>query len=292
LFSLGEYAAAQVHLEQMTSFYEPQQHHHPFVLLRGVDAGLSALAYAASCLWCLGYPDQAVKRSREALALARGLGHPFSLADVLCYGGCLFSEMRRDGAALKDHAEELMRLSKEIGFPAWFGSGTYHRGAALAMLGQVREGIAQVREGIRVRESRGVRCYLPQTLCSLAEAQAKTGRLDEGLSTLEEALTVIEETEQRHWEAELCRLRGELLQQKGDEAEAEAGFLEAIEVARRQSAKSWELRATVSLCRLWQQQGKVEEARRRLAAIYEWFTEGFDTPDLIEAKALLEELSS
>jgi predicted ATPase len=290
LFGLGEYTTARAHLEQMISFYEPQQHHHPLVLLRGSDVGLSALAYAACCLWCLGYPEQALSRSQEALALARELGHPLSLADVLCYAGCLFNEMRRDGQALKGNAEELMRLANEK-VPGWSGAGTRFRGEALAMLGQVQEGMAQMREGMAFVQSAGARCYLPGTLCSLAEAQAKAGHPEEGLTTLAEALALVEQTDERHWEAELYRLRAELLLMQGDEDEAEASFQEAIEVARRQQAKSWELRATTSLARLWQKQGRVDEARQMLAEIYGWFTEGFDTPDLKEAKALLEELS-
>jgi predicted ATPase len=289
LFGLGEYTAARAHLEGMISFYEPQ-HHHRLVSLCGSDAGVSALAYDACCLWCLGYPDQALMRSQEALALARELGHPFSLADVLCYAGCLFNEMRRDAQALKDNAEELMRLSSEK-VPGWLGEGTWHRGKALAMLGQVQEGMAQMREGMAAHQSRGVQCYLSGTLRSLAEAQAKAGQPEEALTTLAEAFAFVEQTDERHWEAELYRLRAELLLMQGDEAGVEASLQKAVEVARRQQAKSWELRATVSLCRLWQEQGRMDEAHQMLAEIYGWFTEGFDTPDLQEAKALLEELS-
>ena len=159
------------------------------------------------------------------------------------------------------------------------------------MLGQVQEGIAQMREGMAALQSVGVRCYLPGTLCTLAEAQAKAGHPGEGLTTLAEVLALVEGTDERHWEAELYRLRAELLLTQGDETGAEASFHRAIEVARRQSARSWELRATVSLCRLWQGQGRMDEARQMLAEIYGWFTEGFDTPDLLEARALLDELT-
>jgi predicted ATPase len=296
LFYLGEYTTALGHLEQVITFYNPEQHHRSLVVLHGADAGPSALAYAACCLWCLGYPKQALSRSQQALALARELGHPFSLADVLCYAGCMFNSIRRDAQALKDNAEELMRLSNEK-VPGWLGQGTWHRGEALAMLGQVQEGMAQMREGIAASQSIGVRLGLSGTLGSLAEAQAKAGQPEEGLATLAEALALVEETDERHWEAELYRLRAELLLMQGDDAEAEASlhqaencFQHAVEVARRQQAKSWELRATVSLCRLWQEQGRMDKARQRLAEIYGWFTEGFDTPDLQEAKALLEEL--
>jgi predicted ATPase len=155
-----------------------------------------------------------------------------------------------------------------------------------------------MRESIVAYQSRGSWFYLPGTLRFLAEAQAKAGHPEEGLTTLAEALALVEQTDERHWEAELYRLKGELLLMQGNEAEAEASlhqaescFQHAIEVARRQQAKSWELRATVSLCRLWRKQDRVDEARQMLAEIYGWFTEGFDTPDLQEARALLNELT-
>jgi tetratricopeptide (TPR) repeat protein len=290
LFSLGDYTTARVHLQQMISFYEPQQHHQPFVLLRGSDAGPSALSYDACCLWCLGYPEQALKRSQEALSLTRELGHPFTRADALSFAGCVFDEMRRDAQALKDHAEKLARLSGDK-LPSWAATVRWFRGEAAAMQGRVSEGIAQIREGMSAMESMGVRCYLSGTLRALADAQAKAGQPREGLATLAEALVFVEETDQRHSEAELYRLRAELLLMLGDETEAERSLHKAIEVARRQQGKSWELRATVTLCRLLQKQGKQAEARQLLSEIYGWFTEGFDTPDLKEAKALLDELS-
>jgi predicted ATPase len=168
--------------------------------------------------------------------------------------------------------------------------GTCFRGEALAMLGQVQEGIVQMREGMAAMQALGVRCYRSVYLCTLAEAQARAGHAEEALTTLGEAFAFVEDTDECHWEAELYRLKGELLLMQGDDAEAEASFHRAIEVARRQSAKSWELRTTTRLAHLWQEQGRTDEARRMLAEIYEWFTEGFDTPDLQEAKALLQEL--
>ncbi|MEW6232674.1 MAG: BTAD domain-containing putative transcriptional regulator [Chloroflexota bacterium] len=300
LFGLGEYTTARTHLEQMISFYKPQQHHRSFVFLRGSDAGVSTLAYDACCLWCLGYPEQALKRSQEALALARELDHAFSLADVLCFGGCVFNEMRRDAPVLKDDAEELARLSKGMGFSSFLGTGTCYWGEALTKLGQVQEGMAQMREGMAVRQSIGARCYSSGILGALAEAQAKAGHPEEGLATLAEAFALVEETDERYYEAELYRLKGELLRAKrtkrvervqGDDVETEASLHHAIEVARRQQARSWELRATVSLCRLWRKQGRVDQARQLLAEIYGWFTEGFDTADLKEAKVLLDSLS-
>jgi predicted ATPase len=291
LLCLGEFSAARFHFEQMIAFYEPQQHHDTLVAIRGSDAGTSAQAYHAYCLWSLGYPDQALKESREVLALARELGHPWSLADVLCHAGCLVSEMLRDVEALKHYAEELGRLANEK-VPVWSDAGIDFGGEALVLTGQLEEGMAQVREGIALYESRGLRYFVSGRLRFLAQAQAEAGQLEEGLTTLAEALELARETGERRWEAELYRVRGELLLAQGDETEAEASFHRAIQVARRQQAKSWELRATVSLCRLWQQQDQREGARRRLAEIYGWFSEGFDTADLIEARTLLEELSS
>jgi predicted ATPase len=289
LFSMGEYTTALGHLEQVIAFYNPEKHHRSIVSLRGSDVGLSAQAYAACCLWCLGYPDQAARRSQKALALARALDHPYSLADILCFGGCLFNAMRRDAAALNDHAEELKRLANDK-LQSWLVMGLWQRGEALAMLGHLEEGIAQMRECLALQQSRVERCYRSGCLRSLAEAQAKTGHPEEGLTTLAEALAFVEETDERHWEAELYRLKGELLLTQGDEAGAEASLHPAIEVARRQQAKSWELRAAMTLSRLWQRQGKKAEAHQMLAEIYNWFTEGFDTPDLIEARFLLDSL--
>jgi DNA-binding SARP family transcriptional activator/predicted ATPase len=293
MFCLGDYTTARDHLEQVTSFYNPEQHHRSLVFLRGVDAGLSALAYYACCLWCLGYPDQASRKSQEALALARGFDHPFTLADVLCYAGCLFNTTRRDAQALKEDADALIRLSHEKGIAGagWSGIGMCFQGEALAMLGQVQEAIPQIRQGMAVDQSDDVHLHILLALRSLAKAQARAGHTQTGLATLAEALTVVEQTGERHWEADLYRLRAEMLLRQGNETEAEASLQKAIEVARRQSARSWELRATIDLARLWQKQGRRDEARQVLAEIYGWFTEGFETPDLRQAKALLEEIS-
>jgi tetratricopeptide (TPR) repeat protein len=145
LFCLGEYEAAQAHLAQTISFYEPQKHHEPLLSLRGSDAGVSALAYYACCLWCLGYPEQAMKRGREALAVARDLGHAFSLADVICFAGCMLHRMRRDALALKDSADELVQIAIGEGISGWLATGTCYRGEGMVLLGQTSEGMAQLR---------------------------------------------------------------------------------------------------------------------------------------------------
>ncbi|MGD8462335.1 MAG: BTAD domain-containing putative transcriptional regulator [Anaerolineae bacterium] len=290
LFALGDFAASRAHLEQMLAFYEPQ-YHRSLVFLSGADGGPSAMAYHACCLWALGYPEQASKRSEEALALAMEFDHPFTLADVLTYGGCLFQVMLRNASALLEHAEALVQLATERGFANWLAYGIVYRGQALVMLGEVEEGMAQLREGVAAHEAFGAQCYLVNGLYALAKARALAGQPEEGLAILHRALAIVEETDERQWEVELRRLRAELLLMLGQDADAEATLQHAIEVARGQSAKSWELRATMSLAHLWHQQGRNDEAHRMLAEIYGWFTEGFDTPDLQEAKALLEELA-
>ncbi len=289
LFALGKYLAAREHLQQVIAFYDPRQHHEAFVLLRGSDAGVGALAYDACCLWCIGFPDQALKRSQEALTLARELEHAFTLADVLAYGGCLFHKLRRDADSFIARAEEYRELVSET-LPGWIGSATWHWGEALVLQGHLERGIAEMRKGLR-RQFGNERCSRTGTLYSLAEAQAKLGRPGEGLRTLDEAIALAETTGERYYEVEFIRLKGELLLMQGREDEAEASFHMAIEVARSQSAKSWELRATTSLARLWQRQNRTDEARQTLAEIHGWFTEGFDTRDLQEAQALLDELA-
>ncbi len=203
-----------------------------------------------------------------------------------------------------------MTLATEQGFPVWLAVGTMVRGSVLAEQGQMEEGIAQMQQGLAAVRAMGTVTVRTVFLAMLAAAYTRVGQVEEGLAVLAEALALVDKTGARVSKAELYRLKGELSLQSGvcspeseitspqhptpstqAEAEAEACFLKAIEVARRQSAKSLELRAVMSLSRLWQQQGKKEEARQLLAEIYDWFTEGFDTKDLQEAKALLEELS-
>jgi predicted ATPase len=229
-----------------------------------------------------------VAKSQEALALARRLNHPFTLADVVCVAGGEVSARRRDASALLAHAEEQIRLAREKGMPTWLGLGTWRHGQALALLGQAQAGIKDMREGMATCHETDVRLYFPGALCALAEAQAEVGQPGEGLATLAEAFATVEETDQRHWEAELFRMQAELCLLLDDQSAAETSYQKAIEVACRQQARSWELRSATGLARLWQRQGKGDEAREMLAPIYGWFTEGFDTPDLVEAQGLLQ----
>ncbi len=291
LFALGEFTASREHLKQTISFYEPRQHHHEMVFLRGSDAGVSAIAYDACNLWCLGYPDQALRLSQEALTLARKLGHPFSLADVLGFAGCMFQLLHRNGQMVLEAADALIQLSVEKSFASWYGAGCQHRGEALVLLGEYEQGISQIRHGMDSFGSIDAHVNQTITFGLFAEAQAKLGRIVDGLKSLDEALDLVEHTDERHWEAELHRIKGEIMLMQADDGKAEVSFLKAIQVAQRQRAKSWELRATIDLARLWHRQGRVDDALAILGKIYNWFTEGFDTNDLVEARALLEEMT-
>jgi predicted ATPase len=286
---LGEFTRARAHFEQMIAFYDPQQH-RSLAFLYGQDPGATSLSWAAWALWFLGYPDQALRRRQEALALAQELDHPFTLDFVLGIGG-LFHHLRREGQAAREFFEESVEVPTEEKFALFEAGEPIFLGWWQTEAGQVEEGIAQIRQGLAAWQAMGAGMHLSHYLGMLAEAHMKAGQVEQGLSVLAEALAFVEKTDERYFEAEIHRLKGELLLMQGDEPEAEAEYHLAVEVARRQRAKSWELRATTSVSRLWQKQGKREEARRILAEAYGWFTEGFDTPDLEEAKALLEELS-
>jgi predicted ATPase len=264
------------------------------------DPRVDCLSYAAWILWLLGYPDQALARSQEAVALAEGLSHPFSLA--LALGSAALCHLfRREEQVARERAEAVVRLSTEQGFPFWLAWGTIVRSWALSEQGQVEEGMAQMQQGLAAFRAMGVELFRPHYLALLAEAYGKDRRPEEGRAVLAEALAAVDKTGMRYTEAELYRVQGEQTLQKLQahtqhrtsslHSEAEACLHKAIEMARQQRAKSWELRAVMSLSRLWQSQGKKEAARQMLAEIYGWFTEGFDTQDLQEAKALLAELA-
>jgi len=244
-------------------------------------------------LWHLGYPDQALKRGDEALALAQRLAHPFSLAFAE-FVVIVLRQFRREARVAQEYAESMIALSTEYGLTDQLGWATTLRGCAMAEQGCHEEGIAQIQEGLAATRATGAELWRPQVLCSLAEAYREAGRFGDGLSALAEALAATDEQGARAFEAEIHRLKGELLlrEDHSSPAEAQRCFQRAIEIARKQSAKSWELRATTSLARLLARQGRRDEARATLAEIYGWFTEGFDTADLKDAKALLDQLNA
>lgn len=294
LSTLGELPAALTHLEKGIALYEPHLHRPERTRVGAQDPKVTCLSYAAWTLWRLGYPDQARKRVDEVLALAEELSHPFSLAFALDFGGAGVGMLLRDAPAVQTHAEMLVKLSREQGFPYWFAWGAVREGWVLAERGEPAAGIAKMREGMDTIRRTGAELSMSYVLAQLADAYGKMGQEEEGLPLLAEALTQVEKTGERWYEAELHRAKGELLLQAGGKdhsAEAEACFRRAIEVARRQHAKSLELRASRSLARLWQHEAKKQEARKMLGEIYGWFTEGLETADLQDARALLAELA-
>jgi predicted ATPase len=287
----GEYAAARTHLEQGITLIDPAAQ-RTLVLRRGLAPGVMCLAYVANTLLYLGYPAQAQRRSQEALALAQTLAHPYSLG-LAQHHAVFLHHQRREASAVQAQAEALLALATAHGFALWAAFGTYWRGWALAMQGQGAGVLAQLRAGLAAVAVTGQGLFRPLGLVLLAEAAGHVGQVEEGPRLLAEALTVVEAGGRGDLAAEAYRLQGEFLLRQAvpDATQAEACFQRALAIARRQQAKSWELRTAMSLSRLWQRQGKRDDARELLAPIYGWFTEGFDTADLQEAKALLEALS-
>jgi predicted ATPase len=293
---LGDLAAAQSHLTQGIALYDPQQHHtHAFRY--GQDAGVACRAHGALTLWWLGHPEHALRQSHEAVTLARKLAHPFSVGFALVFAAWLH-QLRREGPRTQEWAEAAIALAAEHKFVALLAQGTIMRGWAVAEQsvaprggqGQEEEGLSQIQQGLAAWRATGAEGVRPYYLALQAEASTQMGQPEAALTLLVEALAVANDTGERRWEAELYRLKGEVLLAHSAEkhAEADTCFRQALDIARRQQAKSLELRAAMSLSRLWQQQGKRTEAHELLAPIYGWFTEGFDTADLQEAKALLE----
>ncbi|MFZ2052657.1 MAG: protein kinase [Candidatus Aminicenantales bacterium] len=295
-FIMGEFSSSLEHLGQMNAFYNPKEHSH-LGFIYGLDPGIVSLCSTASALWCLGYQDQALEQSRKMIAVARQVGHPFSLAGGLALD-TLYHLLRRDVGALEERGKEVAGLAEEKGFLFIVGVGNFKLGWVSAQQGRIEEGLAKLHHALELYRATGVRFTLTDLLGSLAEAYGMAGKIDKGLEFMVQALAEVERGGERYFEAELYRIKGELLLKKAErndraamEKEAEACFRQSLDVARRQEAKSFELRTAISLGRLLQKQGKGSETRTLLEGIYGWFTEGFNTPDLKEAKSLIEELS-
>jgi DNA-binding winged helix-turn-helix (wHTH) protein/predicted ATPase len=298
----GELIAARGHLLQELSLSDADER-RALAFRYGVDPGVLRHGWAAYDLWTLGYSEAALQQSQATLALAQELAHPYSLAVALSMAA-LVQQFRRDLPGVQARGEAFLTLATEQGFPYFMAWSAIVWGWVLAARGQAEEGIAQIRQGLAAIRATGAESFRPYMLALLAEAYGHAGQGDGGLRAVAEALAAVHTTGERWWEAELHRLQGELLLIQDTKrgawragptepslmAEAEACFARALDIARRQQAKSFELRAAMSLSRLWQRQGKCAEARELLAPIYGWFTEGFDTADLQEARALLEEL--
>jgi predicted ATPase len=290
LFYRGETTFAYTHCVQGMALYAPQQH-RAAVFLYGDDSGVICHSLAAWTLWILGYPDQGLARSQEAVTLAQQIAHPFSLAYALGFA-TMFHQFRREVRCTQERAEATIILTTEQGFPLWRARGAMLRSWALAHQGQAQDRSEQITQGLSSHRATGSELLLPYFLALLADAHGIRGEPEAGLTALAEALALVDTTGERVWEPALYRLKGELLLQQSSDnhLEAETCFHHALEVARTQQAKSFELRAATNLARLWQQHGKRQDAYDLLAPVYHWFTEGFDTADLQEAQALLDEL--
>lgn len=290
LYCLGELQQAREHFEQIALLYDPAQH-RSLTWLYGNDQGMIGHSYLAWTLWLLGYPDQSLQRSQEALHLGQEVSHAHSQAYALTFAAVTHQNRGECQPALK-LAEAAVGLATEQGLALWLAHATVLRGWAMTEQGKVAAGIDELRRGLDASQSIGGEILHPYMHCLLAEAYAKAKQPRAGLATLDAVQALVEKNDEHYWEAEVSRWRGELLLMDGaSAAKAEQCFHQAIEIARRQSAKSLELRAVMSLARLWQQQGKIAEARQMLAEIYGWFTEGFDTADLKDGRVLLDELS-
>jgi predicted ATPase len=297
-FYAGELEAALAHFERAIEHCDPTAH-----AARGsstvrliLDPGVSCTAHAAWTAWMLGYPARAIARMREALARGRSTAHPFSLAHAYRFAAALH-HVRRERDAVHEQAEASVAVSAEhasdgtaspyYGYGAVLMAAHFHRGWVLVDQGRHEEGLASMRAWVKTCRDTGSACLLPSYLASLAETYGRIGKRREGLDLVSEALDVATGFGTHYWTAEIYRLRGELADTDTD---AESSFVEALGIARRQRAKSFELRATTSLSRLWARQGKRQDAHALLGEVYAWFTEGFDTPDLMDASALLAEL--
>jgi predicted ATPase len=288
----GELLLARKHQRSLLSLYD-RERDATLALLIGADPKQSALSYAGWTEWFLGYPDQAVESGSEAILAAQAVSHPNSLAAAEFFS-TIVRILRREPLIVLENAERVFAFSVEHGLGAWLLFASLHRGWAMTQLGRYEEGIEQIRQIATTAHAAGADIGRTNTLRWLAEGYAANGRIDEALATIAEALTAVEVQEERLYEPEIHLLKGELLlrQFSSNAAEAQSCFEYSIQIARNQSAKSSELRTTTSLARLLASQGRRDEARTMLAAIYNWFTEGFDTADLIDAKTLLEQLSN
>jgi DNA-binding winged helix-turn-helix (wHTH) protein/predicted ATPase len=316
LYYLGQVATAHTRLQEGLAIYADRPM-HPHVFPSGQDLRILGVTYDAKALWILGYPEQALAQSRCAMKLAEEVGQPWGLAMALGYGA-LIHALRGDRQATLEQAGAVVRLAVAQGIYPWVGRGIMLRGWALAETGPEPEGLAEMQQGLATWQATGQELGKPFWLGLLGARYAKAGSVVDGLQVIHEALAMAQMRAMRLWEAELHRLQGELLLQQAASGrgkvhqalplpsrrsslratglphpfnEAEACFRRALEIARGQQAKSLELRAAMSLSRLWQQQGKKQAASRYLEETYLWFTEGFDTADLREARLALEQLA-
>jgi predicted ATPase len=288
LMLCGRFALSRSHLEEALAFYDPISH-RSLVHQAGLQPRVVSLAFLEIVLFCLGFPDQAFAQSNAAIAEARRLAHPPSLAVSLAIGTTVLS-LVGDSAAVREWADQLIAVASEQSFPYWRARATIYRGWVKVQNGAVVEGISLLRSGSAAYCATGAALWVPHHIALLASACEIAGQIEAGLALLNDALQIVERTGECWFEAELYRQKGELLLRQGHTEAAEELYRKALSIAEEQEAKLWELRAAVSLARLRRDQGRRAEARDLLAPVYGWFTEGFDTPDLKEAKALLDTL--
>ncbi|RKU19825.1 hypothetical protein C6500_09890 [Candidatus Poribacteria bacterium] len=310
LYYLSEFRDALAHLEAGIELYQPQHHPVPTFLHFVADPGMTLLAYSAPLLWCLGYPLQAEERLAEAARIGKNRSHPFSDAVLLHFKSVLYQHQEKV-EEVKTTATQMLQICQEHGFSLWEAAATVMKGWALTELNRSEEGIAMIRKGIAAWEKTRAELLLPLFLTLLAQAYQRAGQYTLALQTLDSALSVVTRTGERAYDAELTRRKGELCLVLDKETEgvgekefgvtnpsyntvekAESYFQGALAIARRQGAKSWELRAALSLCELWCTQDRYREAYNLLRPIYMWFSEGFDTKDLRQARHLLEKLKN
>jgi predicted ATPase len=303
LFFQGNFAASHEHLERCLGLYDPQQHSALSFSYAGQDPRVTASVFSAWAFQASGYPDKALARTREALSYAQQLSDPYSLAyaEGIAAG---VHQFRREAELTRDLADAGLNVATDHGFPFWWAFQTILLGWVSVNRGNVDQGIEQMRRGMEAYLDTGAELLRPYFIGLLAEAFAAKGSVERGLTLLDEALEIVDKTGERFYEAELYRLKGELLvRSHSDRREShdltaqafplseEECFLKAASVAQRQQAKWFELRSAMNLARLWQRQGRIEEGHQILAQTYSWFTEGFDTAGLKDAKTLLEELA-
>jgi predicted ATPase len=293
LLHCGDLSAARTYMEQAWPLYDPSRY-RVLVDRYAHDTGVLCLGYGALVLWLLGYPDQALKNSLASVALAQEHAHPFTLGWAYYFAAKLH-QFRREDQAARARAEAAVALATEHGFALWRAGGTFLRGWALTQQQGAANGVALLRQGAADWQATGAGAHRPYQLALVAEALGQVGQAGEGLTAVREALALVRSHGEQYWEAELHRLQGELLLLQGSSPsrrdEAETCFHRGLAVAREQQTKSLEIRSAMSLSRLYQEEGRRVEAREMLSELYGWFGEGFDTLDLQEAKALLDELA-
>jgi tetratricopeptide (TPR) repeat protein len=296
LYWLAKFTSAREHCEQGLALYDPQKL-RSHVFLYGNDTGIGCRLTQSQVLWFLGYPDQAARAAGKALALARELAHPFTLVYALHFTA-MVRQLCREVQVVRELEETAIRISREHGFAFYLPLTTALHGWALAMQGRetadvelISSGIDHMETGIATFRAEEGTSMLPHLLAVLAQVYGQVGQMQEALARIDEAQSLVGRIGGHFWEAELHRIQGELLLAQGaGAAQAEPCFQRALEIARCQCARSWELRAATSLAHLWQRQGQAAEAKALLRGIYGWFTEGSDTADLVEARSLLDAL--